>query len=137
MEYSGADWVKSALRAELSPLGVKVADLLGNLYHGIYHMDTKALRKINWKHPEWMEVTVYDHFATVDSDNLTRLVLFAHDYCVRVEIKACNMQYLKICFSERKREEGEGGNKWDSTPTMENHLKELRKHYPAPELLKV
>ena len=42
-QYAGADWLQGVLRYKqpnliLSPLGRSVADLLGELYLGIYHV---------------------------------------------------------------------------------------------------
>mgnify|MGYP000609010778 CR=1 FL=1 len=39
--------------------------------------------------------------STYDHDKLTRLVLAAHRHQVRVEIKPCNMQYVRVIFWPR------------------------------------
>ena len=46
--YAGAAWIRSALGRELSPLGAAVADLLGDVFAGIYHLDNADLRKVDW-----------------------------------------------------------------------------------------
>jgi len=42
-QYAGANWIKQSLKKEMSPLGVNVADLLGDVFAGIYHLDQSAL----------------------------------------------------------------------------------------------
>ena len=44
-KYSGADWIKGSLKREMSPFGELVADILGVVFLGIYHVDVKALER--------------------------------------------------------------------------------------------
>ena len=49
MKYAGADWlIGSYPDLKPSPLGLKVADILGMVWNGLYHMDPKEIKKINW-----------------------------------------------------------------------------------------
>jgi len=41
--YAGASWIKSSLKKEMSPLGEAVANLLGRVSRGIYHLKTSSL----------------------------------------------------------------------------------------------
>jgi hypothetical protein len=62
---------------------------------------------------------------TWDSNQLTLLVLLAHEMCVRVEVKPCNMQYLKLCFSPRDCRDGDI---YKRHPTIEQAAASLREY---------
>lgn len=119
-KYSGADWVKSALRKEMSPFGVQVADLLGQLYQGIYHI-SKYLDKVNWMSDDWIPVTVNDSdMSTFDFSRLTVLVVLCHDMHIRCQIHALsNWGYLQLQFSPRDRD----GDIYKRHPTIEDAVK--------------
>lgn len=124
-KYSGADWIKTAFKNKvMSHFGEQVADLLGNMFLGIYHLNYSSLSKVEWDNPNHIEVNVYGGMGTYDDDKLTRLVLLAHDMCVRVEIQP-NMKYLKLVFHPRQRDGGIS----IGHPTLEKHIAGLRKHY--------
>jgi hypothetical protein len=42
--------------------------------------------------------------ASFDSDQLTTLVLLAHERCIRVHVEPCNPRYLRIVIFGRVRE---------------------------------
>lgn len=44
----GADWIKTAYKTEMSPLGEAVADLLDDLYSGIYHIAGPGLKNFQY-----------------------------------------------------------------------------------------
>jgi hypothetical protein len=105
--YAGADWMESNIRARgaspMSPLGVTVANLLGELYLGIYHVPVRALSRAEWHNPHVVILTVRGTLSTFDFDELTRLVLLAHERCIRVEIDGAAPGYLRLMFSRRTR----------------------------------
>jgi len=95
---SGSDWLRT--KKELSPFGECVADLLGKLYLGIYHIDREVL-KADFSHSKHITVTVSDgrgSFATFDSDLLTRLVVLAHEMNIRASVRAAAPGYLRLEF---------------------------------------
>ena len=123
--YAGADWVKRSLRVEnMSEIGEKVADLLGDLFAGIYHIDHKALVRVDWSNPHWIEVTVRSHgFSTWDFNLLTKLVVLCHDRCIRCEIlPLSNWGYFKLNFHQRTRD----GSIAHGHPTMEEAVAMIR-----------
>src|SRR5688572_33483899 len=98
-KHSGADWIKAQLpyinkdrkgipanpNAEMSPLGEAVANLLGELFYGIYHLDHKALYKVDWRNKVFIEFSLgWKQLATTDFDELSRLVFLAHHMAIRV-----------------------------------------------------
>ena len=95
---NGAEWVRSS-NMELSPFGEQVADLLNEVFDGIYHI-SDAVWKMDFTNPHRITMTIYEsgQFATYDSDYLTRLVLLAHARNIRVTVRAATHAYLKFEF---------------------------------------
>src|SRR3954468_17034735 len=118
-KYAGADWLKSCGR-ELSPFGVEVADILGQVYRGIYHVNGEVLHeRCKWANDNRIEVVINDSMSgglsTYDFNNLTALVILCHDRCVRLTIEAASYKYLRLLFHKR---EGRGGLVYDRHPTL-------------------
>lgn len=104
MKYAGADWIRESLEIkDISDLGERVADILGQVYRGIYHLPSKQLRKMEWNNPDFIEFIHYGELATYDFSALTELVILCHDEAIRLSINACSPKYLRICFHKRIR----------------------------------
>lgn len=130
-KYAGAEWVKAAFKCEMSPLGELVADLLGDMYFGIYHLDSKSLKRTDWSDRHSI---VYNHqhsMATYDGNELTRLVVLSHDRMLRVQIKGLAPGLMQIVF--HKRNLREGGSMWERMPTMETAVANIRLCYRKTE----
>jgi hypothetical protein len=108
----GSEWIKAQLQywrpgTEMSELGVRVADLLGEWQGGIYHLDPKALKKVDWTSPSYIQFTLgWKNLSTVDFDELTRLVFLAHHCCIRVDIDASTHKQMRMLFHPRSRHGG-------------------------------
>lgn len=124
----GAKWVTSSLDVKLSPFGRRVADLLDDLYAGIYHLPLSALRKVEWCHPEYMTIAVRGGFATYDDSQLTRLVFLCHDYGVRGQLVGCGPHYIRLMLSRRRLRKG--GSTWDRHPMLESAVDSYRLTHP-------
>ncbi len=124
--YAGSDWIAKDLHIEPSPLGKKVADLLGDVFFGIYHINLSLLRKANWTNKDWITIVLYGSLTTVDSDELTRLVVLAHDKMLRMTVSSCSPKYLRLTFWERTIREG---SITERCPTIEDHIKQIRACY--------
>ena len=125
-KHAGAEWVASSLRvADMSPLGVEVADLLGDVYDGIYHIQGRALGKVDWSNPYCIVLVMpaIGALATYDSNRLTRLVVLSHDRMIRVSIEPCNPTHLRLMFHKRHTREGCMGERM---PTLEDHVAGIR-----------
>lgn len=124
--YMGANWVKQQC-AELSPFGERVADLLGELYRGIYHINYGALmhKRTDWTSDTRIEIVVPDDgwFGTFDGNRLTNLVILCHDACIKCDLRAANIGYLRLIFYPRK---GRTGDIYDRHPTIEEAIKACR-----------
>lgn len=127
--YSGSEWVKSNFQVnDMSPLGEKVADLLGDVFYGIYHLDDKALKRVQWNNTHHIEFSLgHRSLSTFDGDALTALVVLAHDRMLRMEITASTHDYLCLMFHQRHDRSGKMGYR---CPTMEDHVAEIRGRYP-------
>lgn len=119
MSKADIDWMRKE-GAALSLLGEAVADLLGSLYQGIYHIDRSALfhKRTNWSATNHIEIVLWGQFSTFDGDRLTQLVFLAHDRCLRVTVAGAGSGYLRITFHPKTRE----GNSFDRHPTIEQAL---------------
>jgi hypothetical protein len=132
MNYSGSDWIKSSMRypKEMSPLGIKVADLLGELFYGIYHLDLKRLWAVDWSNNSYIEISIGWHsFSTVDYDELTRLVFLAHHMAVRIQIDAATHKYLRLMFHQRCR----FGDYAHRHPTLDEAVAAFKETVSVPE----
>jgi len=117
----GSEWVRSS-KKELSPFGEDVADLLGQVFDGIYHI-SDAVWKTDFTGEKFITMSIYENgnFATYDSDYLTRLVLLAHEKNIRVCIRASTHNYLKIEFMVVDR----SGFFRDNHPTLLESMKRI------------
>ena len=121
--HSGASWIKKSLKKEMSPLGEGVANLLGRVFRGIYHLKTSALNRVDWKNPYWIEFIYNSDLATVDFNLLTAIVVFSHDEMIRVSIEGCGPRYMRMIFHQRNKRDG---SMFESFPTIEDHIKKIR-----------
>jgi hypothetical protein len=120
---SAVTWLENTGKT-LSPLGEKVAAILGEVYAGIYHIDDEVRHKrVEWDNLFYIEVVVNHTFSTFDSANLTQLVILCHDNCVRLDIGAKAHKYVFLGFSAR---DGREGSMSQRHPTIEQAIKTIR-----------
>lgn len=128
--YEGSNWVAQQ-RIPMSPLGRRVADLLGEWARGIYHLSDAVMSpKSNLSshgHCKLIYRPGYATFDTVDGDDLTRLVFLAHDYGIRVELRPHGFGYMRMMFSQRETRDGGISERH---PTAEQALAAHRARYP-------
>lgn len=60
--------------------------------------------------------------STFDFNHLTRLVVMAHDKCIRVDLIPIRNGIMQISISNRKRE----GSIWERHPTIEEAIEKIR-----------
>ncbi|HZU87408.1 MAG TPA: hypothetical protein VFF78_07985 [Anaerolineaceae bacterium] len=134
MEYAGAEWIERQLACntplvQMSPLGHDVADLLGELFRGIYHIEHQALR-VDWSNKQCISINIDRALATFDFRDLTHLVFLAHHLCLRVEIEPCNFRFLRILFWRRSRD----GDISKRHPTLREAVERFEEHVSIPEV---
>jgi hypothetical protein len=105
IKHSGADWMaKQDCFKSPSALGVKVADILGQVYLGIYHIsDEVTSKKVDWQNGSDVSVTVYGELATFDGEELTWLILCCVEAGVSVQISGAFKGYTKLTFKHGDR----------------------------------
>lgn len=128
MHYAGAEWVKAAFKVELSPLGADVANLLGRVFLGIYHLPGKALERVDWRNETFVEFIIDKDLSTFDFNELTAFVVYAHDEMIRISIVGCGSRYMKMIFHKRHKREGSVSERY---PTIETHIEDLRRREKA------
>lgn len=114
-------WLRSIGKTEISEFGAKVADFVDWWQYGIYHLDGPC-KRADWTNPYHIEIVVYGGLSTFDGNELTRLVVGAHDRCIRVELNGAAPRYLRIYFHPRKH----NGYVYDRHPSLENHVAAIR-----------
>lgn len=130
-DTGAADWVQGqfseANRRPLTPFQRQAVNIL-----------VKAMKTgpwnltVNWQRVQWNHgdggggvrfVLAERRLATFDFDHLTRLVLAAHDACVRVAIEPCTFRHLAITMHPR---DGRDGSYYASHPTIETAIEHFR-----------
>lgn len=129
-QYAGAEWIKQNITADTSELGRDVADFLGDLFRGIYHLNPTSLRKVDWKNPHFVRVTINKGLATFDFDELTRIVVLSHDRMIRVSVEPLARGYLSLLFHKRIAREG---SIMERMPFLEDHVAQIREEYLIKE----
>lgn len=71
------------------------------------------------RHERYWIATCHHSLSSYDSNDLTRLVLAAHKFHVRVEVQPANIKVLRIMLHDRQRE---GTATWDRHPTIEDAI---------------
>lgn len=123
-KYSGADWLEKQgwKNFAISPLGREVADLLGDLYRGIYHLSEKDLKDTHFENDQWIEFVLAERdLSTVDGDGLTRIVVLAHDRRLRVAIHPRSDKSFLMVFHKCGT-----GTGMILCPTLEDHAAAIR-----------
>jgi hypothetical protein len=126
MKYSGSEWIKKEFSVGMSPLGTAVADLLGDVWAGIYHLDSGALKRVDWHHPFFIDITLRGSLSTFDSDHLTALVVLSHDRMLRMTVEPAAPRYLRLTFHQRHTRTG---SMMERIPTIEDHIAAIRSRY--------
>ena len=81
------NWLRKQLNIVPSPIGIKVANLLGYVGGGLYNCPID-LKEVNWKNEDFIEVIWKKNLTNFDDSSLTRLWVLCHRNMIRVEIGA-------------------------------------------------
>jgi hypothetical protein len=97
-------------------------------FYGVHHCTGWATRT---KNGHGLRVSSYGGLSTYDYDLLTRLVVAAHDECVRVEIVTSAPRYLTIYLHPRVRpgsaHDPDRPMMGDAHPTIEDAIARIRR----------
>lgn len=128
-KYSGSEWLKSEVK-ELSPLGIEVADILGQVFLGIYHIDHTVLRRnVDWGNKYFISLVLDKSLATFDFNELTCLVVLCHDRMIRLSIDGAKKGCITLLFHQRK---GRAGRMSERMPFLEEQIKNIREEIGLP-----
>lgn len=125
MGYAGADYLERRGQ-KMSPLGITVAEALGFVWQGIYHLSHRQLAKTRWDDERGIEISVNADLATYDDDRLTRLVVLCHDLGLRMSVEPAGPRHLRLRFWQRTKREG---RLRERMPTLDEHVAMIREGY--------
>lgn len=125
--HAGHEWLIESriLKGEISELGKRVGDLLGEVFRGLYNAPVNY-EKVEWHDPRCITVNIDRTLSTVDFNDLTLLVFLAHDFSLRVEISSRTFKHMQLMFHKRPR----GNSNMNCHPTLEEALERYRARYP-------
>lgn len=105
MKFAGAEWLKSSQVERWrspSPFGEKVADVLGQVAQGIYHLDEDLnYPRTNWGSDSEIEIPFSQCLATFDSSHLTLLLLCCEAAEIDVAIAPHSRRAMRLRFTPR------------------------------------
>lgn len=139
-----ADWVQSQLNSAtkrkgkrriepitLSPFQRKAVNMLSRAFGtGIYNIPCRW-EKVDWDWGYGVRFTIRcGSLSTFDFNHLTRLVVMAHDECIRVSVEPRSFAYLAIVMHQREAREGAMHSRH---PTIETAIENFRAPYRATQ----
>lgn len=98
----------------------EATEFFSGFYDGQHHIPGNKLYRFG---DGWYVNHGVGEVSTFDYNGLTKLVVLAHDKCMRVSISAKN-QTLRIAIWKRQRE----GSYYQRHPDLESHISEIRLH---------
>lgn len=121
-EKSGwARWVESDIKRDLTPFQARAVDVLCAAFGAPWNAPW-IWRRADWHWGGGIAVCARTTPSTYDFDHLTRLVIAAHDACVRAEISPASSAHIRIALHARKRD----GSRYARHPTMEEAIARFR-----------
>lgn len=124
--YAGGDWAERQGLRCITLRGKAIADIMGEVFRGIYHMDPNDLEasdfdagivRVNRSIATWD----FD-FATWDFDHLLTLVVLATDEGFRLEICPRSNSTMTIRFHLHPR----GDNPMEELPLFDDMVASIR-----------
>lgn len=97
-EHDSVEWLRF-YKKEISPLGEKVANILGKVYDGIYHADTEVLHKrVKWNSNHDIEFVG----RQLNTYQLRKLLSGCDEKEVIIRITGASNNYFRIQFWHKK-----------------------------------
>ena len=125
---SAHEWVEAHIGHPISEFQRRAVDLLiAGLNTGPWNVPINW-QKVDWKFGGGVRFPLRNTtLSTFDFDHLTRLVILAHDRCIRVGVEPRTFRHLAISMFPRKVE----GAMHDRHPTIEEAIAKLRDDRPS------
>lgn len=114
-----SDKLQRLTKADVTEAQRACFDLLCDVFHGEHHAPERI-----YAFGRGIKCNAESHrLSTFDFDYLTRLVVLAHDACVRVEIVSSGPGRIGLVLHKRA---GRTGSSYDRHPTMEEAIERVR-----------
>lgn len=114
-----SDKLQRLTKADMTEAQRACFDLLCDVFHGEHHAPERI-----YAFGRGIKCNAESHrLSTFDFDYLTRLVVLAHDACVRVEIVSSGPGRIGLVLHKRA---GRTGSSYDRHPTMEEAIERVR-----------
>lgn len=114
-----SDKLQRLTKANMTEAQRACFDLLCDVFHGEHHAPERI-----YAFGRGIKCNAESHrLSTFDFDYLTRLVVLAHDACVRVEIVSSGPGRIGLVLHKRS---GRTGSSFDRHPTMEEAIERVR-----------
>lgn len=110
---------KELRKSDMSEQQFQCFELLCELFHGAHHVP----RIHSWGTGIRCSISS-GKLSTFDFDYLTRLVVLAHDHCVRAEITSSGPRLVGIVLHKRH---GRTGGMCDRHPTIEDAISSMKR----------
>lgn len=107
----------------MKPATERMENVLAFTFRGLHNAPRIHKHKVGTEWEYW-EVNTWGDLSTYDFDQLTRLVLVAHDNCVRASVQASGLRMVKIALYPRFTRTGSISEK---CPEIDEHIAELRR----------
>lgn len=106
-------------KTEMTEAQRECFELLCAVFHGEHHVPERI-----YAFGRGIKCNAESHrLSTFDFDYLTRLVVLAHDACVRVEVVSSGPGRIGLVLHKRA---GRTGSSYDRHPTMEEAIERVR-----------
>ena len=118
-----ANWIRQVYVVELSPLGEKVAYVIGRLSYGrsVYEAPVKY-ENVDWSNPTTISVIWSGPLASWDRMDLSLLCMITNRLMMRVKVNAITCGRLELTFSQRESREGQT---YERLPHCEDILRDI------------
>ncbi|NEO88441.1 MAG: hypothetical protein F6J87_30070 [Spirulina sp. SIO3F2] len=98
--YAGADWIQKTLGIKhISLLGRRVADCLGEVYRGIYHLNQTSLKKTDWTAERCVTVTIS---GSLWGHEVQVLLDLCQQHELKFAIDGRSPNYMRLSFWEKQ-----------------------------------
>lgn len=97
-QHKGSAWLKRQYKQlVVSDLGCHVADVLGEVFSGLYHLDDTALfhKRTDWNNTMYIEVVTRGRLT---HSHLIMLVEQCRQHNIHVEIEGASNGYVRLLF---------------------------------------
>jgi len=108
---------------ELEPFEVRARRVIDGVFGGEHHVASMKFSENAWERR--CSFLVGDRLATYDYSELTKLVVYCHDQCVRAEIQNGGPARLKVTLTSRARKSKHPDS--CAHPTLDQHVEQVRR----------